>query len=306
MSRTQVLPRLRPHGCRAGFTLVELLVVIGIIALLISILLPALSKAREAAAGVKCASNIRQLGVGFLLYANDTKGNLPYEGADDGDKASKSIGPWNNEALWINAIPTRVGGKAYYTLQEKHLAGGERLPIDSDNNVFVCPLTSQATAPGDVTPDGYFTLYGGDYNTVTGISTGSVVGRPIFICYAYNSKIFDAAYPRTRITKLKNSTNTVLLVEKRMRGGEVTAKDDTYFQSQGGPANRLTTRTLNRLKGDLQRFTSRHNRGGYILFADGHVAWFSQKEVLTAAKTGVNDWNHPSSLIWNPFGPADQ
>jgi prepilin-type processing-associated H-X9-DG protein len=79
-------PRRPSSTASAAFTLVELLVVIGIIALLISILLPSLASARQSAASLKSLSNLRQLGVAIVQYKNDNKGFYPVHSSSSTQK----------------------------------------------------------------------------------------------------------------------------------------------------------------------------------------------------------------------------
>lgn len=108
-----------------GFTLVELLVVIGIIALLISVLLPALSSARRSANTVKCMSNLRQIGQALIMYQSDNKrqGTMPVY-IDPGHSH------WKSGFFWANEL-----------VRQKYIKGpqGELTAGFMGSSVFRCP-----------------------------------------------------------------------------------------------------------------------------------------------------------------------
>jgi prepilin-type N-terminal cleavage/methylation domain-containing protein/prepilin-type processing-associated H-X9-DG protein len=112
MKRTSTLAS-RPRG----FTLVELLVVIGIIALLMSILIPALKKAQQSAFRVRCAANMRTLQLAWGTYSDDWKGWLVWG-------HNNSLGaqiPWFLGDAWINKFPGMTGGNTEAAIREGSL-----------------------------------------------------------------------------------------------------------------------------------------------------------------------------------------
>jgi type II secretory pathway pseudopilin PulG len=74
---SELLPRTSLQSRATAFTLVELLVVIGVVALLLSLLLPALARARSVSRAITCASQLREMGNGMILYSHDYNGWIP-------------------------------------------------------------------------------------------------------------------------------------------------------------------------------------------------------------------------------------
>jgi prepilin-type N-terminal cleavage/methylation domain-containing protein/prepilin-type processing-associated H-X9-DG protein len=129
---------------RSAFTLVELLVVIGIIALLISILLPALTAARRQAVAVKCAAQLRELGHAFQMYAAENKGWYPpsqlspgggFKYNIDGVDYPTSASGRTYNAMWFNFI-------AKYVTKNKAggaVANSQEAAAQRGTNIWGCP-----------------------------------------------------------------------------------------------------------------------------------------------------------------------
>lgn len=133
------MPTLR----RTGFTLIELLVVVAIIALLISILLPTLSRARQSARGVVCASNLRQLASGWHMYADEHRDVLlpgRFAKAPGGTSNPENWYDVGNglkyRPRWVAAMGKQVGIYAFDTPRTDF----DRQDYDSD--VYRCPIAS--------------------------------------------------------------------------------------------------------------------------------------------------------------------
>jgi prepilin-type N-terminal cleavage/methylation domain-containing protein len=121
--------RRRSQACGSAFTLVELLVVIGIIAILIAILMPALRRAREQANEIACASNQRQLMMAFLMFAADQKGHLPGNFTDHANPdADKRAWLLNYQEPVTNAPQ---GGTIYKYLKSKDVYRCPSIPADA-------------------------------------------------------------------------------------------------------------------------------------------------------------------------------
>ncbi len=156
----------------AGFTLVELLAVLGVIVILIGILLPVLSKARRSVNGITCESNLRQWGIATILYANENHGYLPRRG--------QGVGPTgiiDRPSDWFNALP-----QVLHIPQFQDMVAAGTLPRPPLSSPWICPQASDM-------PGTYYWSYSmnmalsvweadqfnGQPNTITGVGNTSIM-----------------------------------------------------------------------------------------------------------------------------------
>ncbi len=135
---------------RDGFTLIELLVVISIVALLISILLPALAKARETTVMVKCLNNLKSQGVGFYAYTTEHNGGFPFR-----IDPNKVNGRHGGTYEWL--LAPYLGGQRGKVYKDGHFSGNNKLI-----HALICPA-SGITHPRTNQTYGLYIHGGPDY-----------------------------------------------------------------------------------------------------------------------------------------------
>jgi prepilin-type processing-associated H-X9-DG protein/prepilin-type N-terminal cleavage/methylation domain-containing protein len=324
---------------RLGFTLVELLVVIGIIAIIMSILLPSMRAARMQALEVVCTSNDHQWGVALQMYVDNNHGQLPQKGPD-GSSSANAFGPLSNgngvigfddPSLWFNALPIYMTGKTYYQmlLDKYHHVGGP--PQVGDSSIWMCPLMSlpanrynpSASPPGmndliDAANPSFYQLWGVDSTRTIKNGLSNVQQFDFNSSFVFNSKLLSTMSGESLQTivmsRLRNGSQTVVMVERAANFAEYTdpvvqawnAAHPSYNLQSAPPQMDAqgSFRNMSQPKCDWTRFSCRHNHGGNILFADGHVAWFAWSDVQPLGGP-ANDANQPSKVIWSVLGAVN-
>lgn len=264
---------------RRGFTLVELLVVIGIIAVLVAILLPALNKARKAALSVQCLSNLRQCATGFQMYANDNNGTICAQTIFHGNYC-----PW---PIWMSA-----GGQAscYDSLGAINYTINAGYPVYIPFQVTLCPANvyRDDDLAGDLKGTAYLGFcYGLRYSSDSNgdIFQNEIAYDPPNSPYSWNSQWYSSFQ---KFVKCAAPQKTWPNTNVHSSPGSTVMMADTMAQGYWGFDHHMFAAFSDR--GNYyfnSRIQTIHEGRANVAFYDGHC------ESMLAADIYNNTDSHP-------------
>lgn len=250
--------RATRHG-NVAFTLIELLVVVAVIALLVALLLPALSGARESGRRAVCISNLKQIGIATILYSNDfkdalpppwswsdTRVSLPYLLVNGRYLVADKMHGWNGNAPAPSPATKKASVFKCPTGLDDRISGND-IPGQNDNN----PWGDEARRPwrsrGDTTTGSYDLWY-----SVNSSSGGMGANLPLWL--------WSAGDPWPSLKEIKYPTETVYLI------------DGCNYTNLGGLGS--------------GRISARHHKGTItnVLLYDGHAESAAYVRIFTAYK----------------------
>ncbi len=245
---------------RNAFTLVELLVVIGIIAVLIAMLLPALKKVRESAYAVKCQSNMRSLVLAFQMFGNDHNGYLPGNKQDGHNYlpgTGSATGPWPESEWWKrDFLGVGQGGE---NLAQTPMAGTIYQYI-KNKEVYRCPsqLNNYGVGTGADT-NGHFDY--ACFESLTGAKANYL--KSAWYIDATGKKIYLTGFP-------------ILCEEnpKSVNGG---------VNMEGGHS-------------ESDQLSHEHKNGSYVAMLDGTLYWLNEHPNASAASSWYGKSPHGQDL----------
>jgi prepilin-type N-terminal cleavage/methylation domain-containing protein/prepilin-type processing-associated H-X9-DG protein len=267
-----------------GFTLIELLVVIAIIAILASMLLPALAKAKAKAQQAVCLSNLKQWGLASTMYVGDNNETFPFPryqdsyviGSDADNPTWTDIGNYHNTAtpvhpvgddVWFNALPPLISSMPLY----QWAIGSSKVQFnstyDAGQTIFICPTAHDQGIDAVDMPQNHGYMQEGQ--------------RPLF-GYGMNSKTTaDESISSPVTLQLKTSmvahpSALVLFSDTRNRSNE-----QLYYPYSPNPSSSDNQVDLATPQSYTTRFSSRHNQGGQMTFSDGHAAYYKYNYVVS-------------------------
>lgn len=224
-----------------AFTLVELLVVIGIFAVLASLLLPALGRAREQARATSCTNKLKQLATGAWTYAEDNEARIPRESFfDNGVEMNRwsEVAHPSSSDVWYNAIPSDVGAPR----ARDYSLPSAKADFYDPGILLQCPSARFGPNP-EIEIFAYFSL-------------------------AMNSKLIIGTNRTMKWTRVKTPPSTVLFLDNRVSALE--PKVDAF----------QTDESLGQPSAYANRFAARHGGRGNIAFMDLSVRSYSGSQVV--------------------------